>query len=60
MNNELHPNRKVMEALSSRIRVEDTENQLSGVGFSLGKLGERKVTVKVKTNNIDRIWNVIM
>ena len=60
LNNELHPNRKVMEALSSRIRVEDTENQLSGVGFSLGKLGERKVTVKVKTNNIDRIWNVIM
>jgi hypothetical protein len=60
LNNELHPHRKVMEALSSKIRVEDTENQLSGIGFSLGKLGERKVTVKVKTNNLERIWNVIL
>ncbi len=60
LNNELHPHRKVMEALSSKIRVEDTENQLSGIGFSLGKLGERKITVKVKTNNLERIWNVIL
>lgn len=60
LNNELHPHRKVMEALSSKIRVEDTENQLSGIGFSLGKLGERKITVKVKTNNVERIWNVIL
>ena len=60
LNNELHPHRKVMEALSSIMRVEDTENQLSGVGFSLGKLGENKITVKVKTNNISRIWNVII
>lgn len=60
LNNELHPHRKVMEALSSKIRVEDTENQLSGIGFSLGKLGERKITVKVKTNNLERMWNVIL
>ena len=60
LNNELHPHRKVMEALSSIMRVEDTENQLSGVGFSLGKLGENKITVNVKTNNISRIWNVII
>ena len=60
LNNELHPHRKVMEALSSIMRVEDTENQLSGIGFSLGKLGENKITVKVKTNNISRIWNVII
>lgn len=60
LNNELHPHRKVMEALSSMIRVEDTENQLSGIGFSLGKLGDRKITVKVTTNNITRLWNVII
>ena len=60
LNNELHAHRKVMEALSSMVRVEDTENQLSGIGFSLGKLGNNKITVKVKTNNIDRMWNVII
>jgi hypothetical protein len=60
LNNELHPYRQVLEAMSSKIRVEDTENQLSGIGFSLGKLGENKITVKVKTNNIERIWNVII
>jgi hypothetical protein len=60
LNNELHPHRKVMEALSSMIRVEDTENQLSGIGFSLGKLGYSKITVKVKTSNINRMWNVII
>ena len=60
LNNELHPHRKVMEALSSIMRVEDTENQLSGIGFSLGKLGENKITVNVKTDNIQRIWNVII
>ena len=60
LNNELRPHRKVMEAMSSMMRVEDTENQLSGVGFSLGKLGMNKITVKVKTNNIQRIWNVII
>jgi hypothetical protein len=60
LNNELHPHRKVMEALSSIMRVEDTENQLSGIGFSLGKLGDNKITVNVKTNNINRIWNIII
>lgn len=60
LNNELHPHKRVMEALSSIMRVEYTENQLSGIGFSLGKLGEKKITVKVKTNNIQRIWNVII
>ena len=60
LNNELHPHRKVMEALSSMMRVEDSENQLSGIGFSLGKLGANKITVKVRTNNIQRIWNVMI
>jgi hypothetical protein len=60
LNNELHPHRKVMEALSSIMRVEDTENQLSGIGFSLGKLGDNRITVEVKTKNIKRIWNVII
>jgi tetratricopeptide (TPR) repeat protein len=60
LNNELYPHRNVMEALSFEIRVEDTQDQLSGIGFALGKPGENKITVKVKTKNNERIWNVII
>ena len=46
-------------SLAFRTEVEDTENQLSGIGFSLGKLGDERITVKVKTKHNKRIWNVI-
>ena len=46
--NELYEHRKVMEALSGRMRVEDTNDQLSGLGFALDKRGE--LVVKVHSN----------
>lgn len=48
LNNELYEHRKVMEALGSKLRVEDTDDQLSGVGFSTTKRNE--VVLKIKGN----------
>ena len=56
--NELHDHKRVMEALGSVAKVEESENQLSGVGFSLTQ--RNKVTVKVKSENIDRVFNVVI
>jgi hypothetical protein len=55
---ELRDHRKVMEALGSVAKVENSPNQLSGVGFSLTQ--RNKVTLKVKTENIERIINVVI
>lgn len=55
LNNELYEHRKVMEALGSKLRVEDTEEQLSGVGFSTTKRNE--VVLKIK-GNTERIIKV--
>lgn len=55
--NELYDHKRVMEALGSVAKVEESENQLSGIGFSLTK--RNKVTVKVRTENIDRVFNVV-
>lgn len=46
LNQELYNHRKVMEALGSRMRVENSDDQLSGLGFSSTK--RNKVIVKVK------------
>ena len=43
--NELNENKRVMAALGSRLKVEDTDDQLSGLGFALDKRNE--VVVKV-------------
>jgi hypothetical protein len=56
--NELNDHRKVMEALGSVAKVEESDNQLSGIGFSFTQ--KNKVTLKVKTENIDRVLNVII
>lgn len=48
LNNELYEHRKVMEALGSKLRVDDTDDQLSGVGFSTTKRNE--VVLKIKGN----------
>lgn len=55
--NELHDHKRVMEAMGAVAKVEESENQLSGVGFSLTQ--RNKVTLKVKTENIDRVFNVV-
>ena len=48
LNYELYEHRKVMEALGAKLRVEDTDDQLSGVGFSATKRNE--VVLKLKGN----------
>ena len=55
LNNELFKHRKVMEALGSKLRVEDNDEQLSGVGFSTTKRNE--VVLKMK-GNTERIIKV--
>lgn len=40
LNNELNEHRKVMEALGYKAKVEESEDQLSGIGFSLTKHDE--------------------
>lgn len=58
LNNELHEHRKVMEALGTKAKVEESVNQLSGVGFSLTQAGLLKV--KVLTNDSEKIYQIIM
>ena len=55
---ELRDHRKVMEALGSIAKVEESPNQLSGIGFSLTQ--RNKVTLKVKSENIERVINVVI
>lgn len=52
---ELYEHRKVMEALGSKMRVESTDDQLSGVGFATDKRAE--VVVKV-IGNVERVVKV--
>lgn len=52
---ELYEHRKVMEALGSKMRVADTDDQLSGVGFATDKRAE--VVVKV-IGNVERVLKV--
>ena len=57
LNSELHEHRRVMEALGSKAKVEESENQLSGVGFSYGR--NEEVTLKVKDDNGENVIKVI-
>lgn len=52
---DLYGHRKVMEALSSKMRVEDSDDQLSGVGFATDKRAE--VIVKV-IGNVERVLKI--
>lgn len=52
---DLYEHRKVMEALSSKMRVDDSDDQLSGVGFATDKRAE--VILKV-TGNVKRILKI--
>ena len=52
---ELYEHRKVMEALGSKMRVENSDDQLSGVGFATDKRAE--VIVKV-IGNLERVLKI--
>lgn len=52
---DLYEHRKVMEALSSKMRVEDSDDQLSGVGFATDKRAE--VILKV-IGNVERVLKI--
>ena len=52
---DLYEHRKVMEALASKMRVEDTDDQLSGVGFAMDKRAE--VVVKV-IGSVERVLKI--
>lgn len=53
--NELMAHKRVMEALGSKLRVEDTDDQLSGVGFSSTQRNELVVRVTGQTKRVLKI-----
>ena len=55
LKDELRDSRKVFEALGEKMSVKDSENQLSGVGFSITQRNE--VTLKVK-GSFERLLKV--
>jgi hypothetical protein len=52
---DLMKHKRVFEALGSKMRVKDSENQLSGVGFSMTKRAEVLVKVKGNTERIIKV-----
>ena len=55
LKNDLHEHRKVFEALGSKMRVDDCDSQLSGLGFSSTQ--KNSIIVRVK-GSIDRIFKL--
>lgn len=55
LKNELSVHRKVFEALGSKCHVEDADDQLSGIGFSMTKRAELIVKVKGATERVVKV-----
>lgn len=56
LRDEFNENRKVFEVLGSKVKIEPTDNQLSGVGFS--ETQTNHVFVKVK-GNFERVLKIV-
>ena len=56
LNNELNAHRKIFEALGSKMAVKDSDDQLSGLGFS--STIKNELFVKVK-GNTERVMKVV-
>lgn len=55
MKNELTKHKRVFEALGSKCHVEDSNDQLSGIGFSMTKRADLVVKIKGATERVMKI-----
>lgn len=55
LDNDLMKHKRVFEALGAKCHVEDTDDQLSGIGFSMTKRAELVVKVKGATERVMKV-----